>query len=434
MADQILDREVFPSWQGERTRLVYEFPTNEKRWAEYVEIRNDSLRAGGTGEKATKYYRKHRKEMDAGCRVAWKDWYNPDEISAIQHAMNLKTRDKGGERAFWSEFQNQPLPPDEELYATRILEEMVLRKLNGLPKRRIPSSVSHLTSFIDVHGEILYWMVCAWENDFTGYVLDYGTFPDQSVDYFTLSAPLKPLSAVAPKGAGLEGRLYAGIEAACKMLFKREWKVEGGSSLPIGKIGIDANWGKSTDVVYRYCLQSPYGASVIPTHGKYYGASSIPMSDHKRKPGELMGVNWRVPPASSSSRQGRHAIFDTDFWKSFVLQRIATEMGDPGSMTVYGTPRTNHKLLCDHLSAEFSVQTIGRGRTVDEWKTSGADKDNHWLDCIVGCAMTAAMLGVELFKSALKVSQKSIKLSEIRKAKKTKPQSVRKGDVGRRVV
>jgi len=51
MADNILDREKHPEWQGERTKMIYAFPTNEKLWAKYAEIRADSLPLGdGRGE------------------------------------------------------------------------------------------------------------------------------------------------------------------------------------------------------------------------------------------------------------------------------------------------------------------------------------------------------------------------------------------------
>ena len=45
LADQLLDRQKSPSWHGERTKLLYSFPTNEKLWAEYARIRDESLRA-----------------------------------------------------------------------------------------------------------------------------------------------------------------------------------------------------------------------------------------------------------------------------------------------------------------------------------------------------------------------------------------------------
>ena len=39
MADNILSHDKHPKWNGERTKLVYAFPTNEKLWSRYAEIR-----------------------------------------------------------------------------------------------------------------------------------------------------------------------------------------------------------------------------------------------------------------------------------------------------------------------------------------------------------------------------------------------------------
>jgi hypothetical protein len=66
MADNILDREKHPEWQGERTKLVYAFPSNEKLWVRYAELRADSLRNDGDGQEATEFYRANREAMDAG--------------------------------------------------------------------------------------------------------------------------------------------------------------------------------------------------------------------------------------------------------------------------------------------------------------------------------------------------------------------------------
>ena len=40
--------------------------------------------------------------------------------------------------------------------------------------------------------------------------------------------------------------------------------------------------------------------------------------------------------------------------------------------------------------------TEGRGRTVDEWKVRPGGGDNHWLDCLVGCAVGGSVQGVSL--------------------------------------
>ncbi len=107
MADIILNRQTHPDWNGERTKMVYEFPKNMKLWEQYADIRAESLRTEGNIQQATDFYAKHRAEMDEGAKVSWEARFNPDEISALQHAMNLKLQD---EIAFASEYQNDPLP------------------------------------------------------------------------------------------------------------------------------------------------------------------------------------------------------------------------------------------------------------------------------------------------------------------------------------
>ena len=107
MADRILNRDHHPQWQGQRTRMVYAFPTDTKLWDRYAEIRAEGLRNEDGGAGATAFYRQHQEAMDAGLVIAWPVRFNYDELSAIQHAMNLKLQD---EAAFWAEYQNEPLP------------------------------------------------------------------------------------------------------------------------------------------------------------------------------------------------------------------------------------------------------------------------------------------------------------------------------------
>ncbi|HOM18471.1 MAG TPA: hypothetical protein PLQ00_14165, partial [Thermoguttaceae bacterium] len=134
MADNILNRDKHPEWNGERTRLVYSFPTNENLWQRYAELRAESFRQGRRGEEATEFYRQNREAMDEGAVVAWPERYNHDELSAVQHAMNLKFQD---ERAFWAEYQNEPLPEasakEEDLTA-----DAVAAKLNRLRRGEVP--------------------------------------------------------------------------------------------------------------------------------------------------------------------------------------------------------------------------------------------------------------------------------------------------------
>jgi len=413
LADRLLDRDKHPQWQGERTKMMYSFPSDEALWAKYAEIRADGLRNDRGLKAATAFYKRNRKAMDAGAEIAWPERYNHDELSAIQHAMNLRLQN---EAAFFAEYQNEPLPEvaaDDDLLTV----DQIASKLSGHTRGQVPLGCSHLTMFIDVQGKALFWLVAAWEDDFTGHVIDYGTEPDQQAGdagYFTLRDIRKTLAMSAPR-AGVEGAIYAGLERLCDRLLGREWKRDDGAAVRIDRCLIDANWGTSTDVVYQFCRQSPHASLLLPSHGRYVGASSIPFSDYKRKRGERIGLNWRVPMVTGK-RAVRHVVFDTNFWKSFVHARLAVPMGDPGALALFGHKPETHRLIAEHLTAEYRVKTEGRGRTVDEWKLRVAGIDNHWLDCLVGSAVAASMQGAVLFGTDLKPATKPrVRLSELKR-------------------
>jgi len=389
MADNILDRDKHPEWHGERTKMVYQWPTNEALWQKYAEIRAESFRRGGRGEEATEFYRQHRAEMDEGAVVAWPERHNPDELSAIQHAMNLRLQD---EAAFFAEYQNEPLSDvagEDELTA-----DQIAAKVNRHKRGQVPIGAEHLTMFIDVQATLLFYVVTAWEPDFTGYVIDYGTWPDQKRPYFTLRDARRTLGAAFPK-AGLEGAIYAGLEALTNQCLARQWTRDDGAALRIERCLIDANWGQSTDVVYQFCRQSPYAGVLTPSHGRFVGASSRPLNDYQRKPGDRIGLNWRMP-GMHARRTVRHVIYDTNFWKSFVYARLAVPMGDRGCLSLFGDSPHLHRLFAEHLTSEHRTKTEARGRVVDEWRLRPSGGDNHWFDCLVGCAVAASMQGVAL--------------------------------------
>jgi len=89
--------------------------------------------------------------------------------------------------------------------------------------------------------------------------------------------------------AGQEGAIYAGLEALTSECIGRGWRRDDGAEVRIDRCLIDANWGQSSDVVYQFCRQSQHAGIVMPSHGRYVGASSIPFAEYKRKRGERVG-------------------------------------------------------------------------------------------------------------------------------------------------
>ena len=390
MADIILNRNTHPDWNGEKTRMVYCFPTNMKLWEEYAEIRAEALRTEGNFQKATEFYLANREAMDAGAEVSWEARFNHDEVSALQHAMNLKFQD---EAAFQSEYQNDPLPDDTADDSLLSVDE-ICAKINGLARRRVPLKCDRLTMFVDVQKALLFYVVIAWAEDFTGAVIDYGSWPDQHRHEYSLADANPSIQTLFPK-AGFEGALYAALSALTDECLGREWEREDGAVLKIERALVDANWGQSTDVVYQFCRQSSHAGVILPSHGRYVGASSKPMTEYRKQQGDRLGFNWMIPNVAGK-RAIRHVIYDTNYWKSFIHARLAVPVGDKGALTLYGRIPGAHQLFAEHLTAEYRVKTQGRGRTVDEWKLKPQSHDNHFLDCVAGCAVCGSMLGASL--------------------------------------
>jgi phage terminase large subunit GpA-like protein len=407
MADRILDRDKHPQWQGERTKMIYSFPSNAELWTTYAQLRADGLRAEQGLTDATAFYRQNQKEMDAGAKVAWAARFNHDEASAIQHAMNLRLQN---ENAFFAEYQNEPLP-EANPYTTLLTVDDICAKINRLPKATVPHACTHLTAFVDVQGALLYYMVCAWDQEFTGYVVDYGAYPDQQRPYFTLRDARPTLADVAP-GTGLEGSIFAGLDKLTNDLLKFDWRREGQGVMRIERCLVDANWGNSTDTVYEFCQRSVHCAILIPSHGRYVGASSLPFAEYKKQPGDRVGHNWRSP-STSGKRATRHVTYDTNYWKSFIFARLAVAMGDKSCLSLFGTQPESHRMLADHLTAEYPVTTTGRGRTVEEWKERPDHPDNHWFDCLVGNAVAASMLGIQLATGTTKKPRERMTLAQM---------------------
>lgn len=411
LADQLLDRQQNPKWRGIRTRMMDAMPENDELWERYRELRDESLRTREDISLATEFYRDNRAAMDKGAKPTWIHDFDPTEgeISAIQHAMNKKLDD---EHAFWAECQNEPLNDqgDDELEITK---EQIMQRVNGLGRREIPDEAEYITAFIDVQGKLLYHLVTAWSSSFDGWLIDYGTFPDQRRKYFTLRDAKRTLGRWKP-GAGQEAQLYAGLRELTDEICGREFTRSDGSPMRVNLCMIDANWKPSNPIIHKVIRSSSFAQQLMPSRGRFYGASAQSIAEREKKRGERKGLNWFMGPAKAG--QVRECVWDTNFWKSFFRARIAAPLGKPGALTVFGKPGTggDHRMLAEQLTSEKRIETEGRGRRVDEWKLKKPGLDNHLLDCAVGCAVAASIsgAGMDEYQSQGKRKRKRVRYSE----------------------
>jgi len=67
-------------WTTHTFKMMHSFPENMKLWDEYWGVRiTPDKSPGGSKVRALAFYKKHRKEMDAGASMYWNDRYREDE-------------------------------------------------------------------------------------------------------------------------------------------------------------------------------------------------------------------------------------------------------------------------------------------------------------------------------------------------------------------
>lgn len=341
--------------------------------------------------KAREFYVKNRAIMDAGAKVAWDEAYATDEVSAIQHAYNKLI--ELGETDFNCEFQGKPPDPVEGTGQLELADFTNPARYDGRARGEVPKWAEHLTAFVDVQLQSLFWIVCAWRADFTGAIVEYGIFPEQRKAYLR-AADADPTLELKYPGGGKEGRWMQAFRDLTEHLFSRSWK-GGSADLRIERLAIDANDGSAFDTVCDFCRASSW-PHVTPWRSRGVGAGDKPFGEYHRNPGDKIGLNWRIP-AARGRKSIRAFMADVNFWKTFVKHRLQTRVGDSGCLTLPGAGYAENRLLADHLLCEYGIQTEGRGRRLEEWRVRNPkNQENHWWDGLVACAAQASACGCAL--------------------------------------
>ena len=390
LADQLLNRDLNPEWSGLRFSLLNGFPKNLHLWQRYWEIRSEGRRKDRGTEEATRFYIANRSQMDEGCQATWPERFQPDEVSGVQYAMNIYFTDR---QRFFSEYQNAP----ESLEmgdGDQITADLIFERRNFRPPLEIPQAASRLTMAVDVQKNLLYWALMAFDDRFGCWLIDYGVWPEQPRQVFT-TRDASPTYLDACPGAGLEGALTAALRELVPPFMERRFVREDGAELSIGRCLIDSGWGESSDTIYNFIRETRL-STVMPSKGVGIEATRKPFSEFERRPGQIISsYEWHIAPIRTK-RHIRLMRYDTNYWKSFFRNRVMTSHGDPGAFSINCAKIDDRfRLLADQLSSEYSVVVASRERRVDIWKLV-PNRENHWLDCVIGCMVAASEQGCKL--------------------------------------
>ncbi len=382
IADQLTDRELFPMWAGERMKMLISEPTNRQLWEKYMHTRQTEQRAGKLDcREAERFYRKNRKAMDAGAKVANRLRFigsegqdgKPKEISAIQHIFNI-IADKKMEY-FLCECQNDP--PDEITSVSEIRPHIIGDKVNEHERGVLPEWTERVTMFIDVHDTKLYWSVVAWRQGFIGYIVDYGVDPVHS--------PIAGSVTAQQKKKQTELAIIDALEVLRK---KAHWPMIETGEMKSPDLGlVDA--GYKDTAVYAF-IRSVTAGIWRPAKG---GAGRTGSYKTPKKSKTIRGIGSGFHHSFIAEKGMWLIIHDSNKWKrrvqdGFVIGDVDAE----GSLSLFGDDPVEHRAFAEQIVAEAYNTEKMRYEEVKGYR------HNHWLDCVAGCCLAAEILGIRLIE------------------------------------
>lgn len=385
---RFLDRDRHPDWDGQKFPVLISEPDSKEakaHWAAY----SLKLKEGATPEDgftlATNYYASHRAEMDLGGEVAWEDDKEKGYLSALQWCMTKKFLQP---EFFRCELQQEGSAPRAGL--VQLSADVLIKRLSGFPRGVVPARSSYLTGFIDSSDQVLWWMVVAWQKDLTGWVVDYGTWPDQGRQQFYKSDLQSTISQQLPGVSWEEAFVHAHNQLERHIL--TDWDCETGTPRSVDLLLKDWSDGQHKPRIESQVSASLHKARIRPSKG----FSPKP----GRKPVHLWGDAQKDRHTNSHWIERRtdrpmHVQFDANQFKNMVASRLKTTVGAPSCLLLPGTDERSLTLLAEHLTAEQSKSLIYDGTPGTVWELLPA-RDNDWWDCLCGNAVAASILGCTL--------------------------------------
>lgn len=407
LTQRFLDRERHPDWDGQKYPSLIHLPERMDLWDRY----GDLLSTGDTPEegkrRATAFLRQYYDEMHSGGVVAWEDDKQEDELSGLQSMMTIRALDP---EFFECEIQQEGAKPINSaglLLSDRLLAE----RLSNLPRGVLPDDTTTLTGFVDSQDNVLFWMVVAWRKDFSGFIVDYGTYPEQGRALFTRSGdglPV-PFSKVMPELPWEEQFVSAHNVVEQILLHEIEWRTETGERRQVDMLLKDWGDGDHKTPLTSQILSSPDRSRIRASKGEAKRPGSAATHDRAEKHAHLRTTRRHWVEDRKTALY--HAAFDANIWKTFVARRLLVVPGAPSAIMLPGTDQRENKLLVQHLTAEVPEHVTVNEASGIMWKGLPR-RDNDWWDCLVGNAVAASMMGVALEgeKTEQKRARRKIKL------------------------
>lgn len=427
VADTFVDPGKRPDYNGERCKLVISWPPgitdteitkdtpSAVAWNEYRDIRHRSLRIYGDNRLATEFYQANREVMDLNFVVSWEQRIvKKVAVSAQQNAMELRFKSP---ETFCSEYQN--IGRSVEIGNIHIISAETLRHKHWpLGRNEIAVDCHATAAFIDVQDEFLVWGVAAASYDFTGAIVNYGTWPETRSLMFTrsqanswnqlsnlfLKAHPQYLKDAVPRRSGRlkapdDPKFYFAVTECLKMLRSLRLVVgdEHKTEVPIKTIGIDAR--HATDII-KQIVREARDPNLHACFGNRFPPTNKQLDEYQRTPGWIFEdtKNPLVEQVKWVRRIGAdhfpYMSVDADLMKDFLFKCLGTAPGAPGGMSLFKDSPERHLMFAQQVcDSEYPEEVIAKGIAKNQWTERDNGPDNEYLDVAYNLMVMLAWQG-----------------------------------------
>lgn len=371
LTERFISRERHPDWRGRKYPSLIKQPERMDLWnANAAKLGMGAAPAEGK-QLATEHYIENREEMDRGGQVAWEHDKLPDEVSALQSLMTIRAIDPS---FFRCEIQQEGFVP-VNTSGVKLDAQTLLLRLSHVPRGFVPDQASYLTAFVDSSDQVLWWMVCAWTKDFSGWIVDYGTWPDQRRPTFYKSDLAATISQQLPGASWEEQFVHAHNELESYLL--QDWPTQNGQARSVDLLLKDWSDGGQKPRIESQVMASQNRARLRPSKG------FAPKPG--RKPVHLWGDGQRDRHSGCGWVERRsenpvHVQYNVNEWKSHAARRLLTTVGAPSAVTLPGDDPQGHRLLAEHFTSEQPKSIVYDGAPGVAWELI-VGRDNDWWDC-----------------------------------------------------
>ena len=380
---RVTDRQLKPTFEGDRFGALEKWPDRTDLWQEYIALRQKAQADGDKdGHLATRFYVERQDEMRAGAVVSNPHRFaqrfdkqgNQIEVDALQAFFN-RVADLGMSRVN-AELQNDP-DLEEAAETIGLTAGKVAGRISGLPQNELPKADGQVFVGLDVGKYFSHWCKVYVHGNAVGHVIDYGVMET-------------PGMAAQTTPQAVQVALLSALMA---------WRSDVLATNPPTFALIDS--GDYTDAVYEFIRQvggSPFAAS------KGYAANKFFVGQESATRRNFDNV-WA---GLLSAEQIWLYHVNTEHWKQQVHERFAVQtfneqhQYNEGTLSLFSHyDAKRHLSFSHHIVAEERQDTFVEGKgVVRRWIQT--NKNNHWLDATALALAASGVFGHRLLRSQIK--------------------------------